>query len=137
MKILHITPAYYPATYWGGPIFSVYQMNNELARIPGVELKVLTTDSAGPKVSDRLSEAEKNMPFSYEVMFSRRIADASISPGLLRQLLKWISWADVVQINGLVNLQGAVAARLEGVRAAYELSETPPLLFLGGIHQYG
>ncbi len=33
MKILHVTPAYYPATYWGGPIFSVYALNNALARL--------------------------------------------------------------------------------------------------------
>ena len=49
MKILHITPAYYPATYWGGPIFSVYHLNNALATIPGIERKVLTTNSAGVK----------------------------------------------------------------------------------------
>jgi len=99
MNVLHITPAYYPATYWGGPIFTVYHMNNALARIPGVELKVLTTDSAGPKISDRLSEEEKCEPFSYEVIFTRRIAGTSVSPGLLRKLPKWIRWADVVHLT--------------------------------------
>lgn len=53
-KILHITPAYYPATYWGGPIFSVWGLNNALVTLPGIELRVLTTDSAGPRVSDRV-----------------------------------------------------------------------------------
>ena len=99
MKILHITPAYYPATYWGGPIFSVYHMNNALAQLPGVELKVLTTDSAGPKVSDRLSEEEKRTPFPYEVIFSRRVAGACIAPGLLRQLLRDIRWSDVAHLT--------------------------------------
>ncbi len=99
MKILHITPAYYPATYWGGPIFTVCHLNNALADIPGVELKVLTTDSAGPKVSDRLSDKQKSTPFSYEVIFTRRIADASISPGLLKRLPELIRWADVVHLT--------------------------------------
>jgi len=99
MKILHITPAYYPATYWGGPIFTVYHINNALARIPGVELKVLTTDAAGPRGSDRLSENEKCGPFSCEVIFTRRIASDSVSPGLLRKLPKWIRWADVVHLT--------------------------------------
>jgi len=74
-------------------------MNNALAQLPGVELKVLTTDSAGPKVSDRLSEEEKRTPFPYEVIFSRRVAGACISPGLLMQLLKDIRWADVVHLT--------------------------------------
>ena len=99
MKILHITPAYYPATYWGGPIFSVYHMNNALAQLPGVELKVLTTDSAGPKVSDRLSEEEKRTPFPYEVIFSRRVAGACVAPGLLWQLLRNLRWADVAHLT--------------------------------------
>ena len=96
MKILHITPAYYPAIYWGGPIFSVYHLNNALAKIPGVELKVLTTDSAGPKVTDRLIEEEKQMTFPYQVIFTRRIAGACVSMGLLTRLSPLIRWADVV-----------------------------------------
>ncbi len=99
MRILHITPAYYPATYWGGPIFSVYNMNNALARLQGIELKVLTTDTAGPRVSDRLSRDEKNRPFPYEVIFSRRIAGACVSAGLLRQLQRLTCWADVVHLT--------------------------------------
>ena len=99
MKILHITPTYYPATYWGGPIFTVYYLNNALARISGVELKVLTTDAAGPKVSDRLSEDEKRTSFPYEVNFTRRVAGACVSTGLLRQLPKCLHWADVVHLT--------------------------------------
>src|SRR5437588_9088417 len=41
MNVLHVTPAYYPATYWGGPIFSVLGLNKALAGIAGVHLKVL------------------------------------------------------------------------------------------------
>lgn len=99
MKILHITPTHYPATYWGGPIFTVYHMNNALVRIPDVELKVLTTDAAGPKVSDRLSEEEKRASFPYEVNFTRRVAGACVSTGLLRQLPKRLRWADVVHLT--------------------------------------
>ncbi len=99
MNILHITPTHYPATYWGGPIFSVYQMNNALAQIANVQLKVLTTDSAGPKVSDHLSNIEKNMSFPYEVIFTRPMAGACVSTGLLRQLPKSLRWADAVHLT--------------------------------------
>ena len=99
MKLLHVTPWHYPSTYWGGPIFTVYHMNNALTRLPRVELKVLTTDAASPKVSDRLSEEEKRTSFPYEVNFTRRIADLSISPGLLKALLSLVQWADVVHLT--------------------------------------
>lgn len=101
MKILHITPTYYPATYWGGPIFSVYGMNNALARLLGVELKVLTTDSAGPRLSDRLdtSQLDRTLYPDHEVIFSRRIAVASVSLDLSQKLPGLVRWADVVHLT--------------------------------------
>lgn len=101
MNILHVTPAYYPATYWGGPIFSVYGLNNALARLPGVALKVLTTDSAGPKVSERLIPARLDgVSFpNQEVLFTRRLAGASVSFELLRELPGLVRWADVVHLT--------------------------------------
>ena len=54
MHVLHVTPAYYPAIFWGGPIFAAYGLNNALAGLPAVELQVLTTDTAGPLLSQRL-----------------------------------------------------------------------------------
>ncbi len=47
MRILHVTPTCYPATNWGGPIFSVYVLNNALAALPGVEFRVLTYRCGG------------------------------------------------------------------------------------------
>lgn len=101
MNILHIAPAYYPATYWGGPIFSVYAMNNALAQLPGVTLKVLTTDSAGPKLADRLdcSKLDGGLYPNQEVIITRRVAAASVSVELLRRLPALIRWADVVHLT--------------------------------------
>jgi len=101
MKIINIIPTYYPSTYWGGPIFTTYSLNNSLARIPGVEVKVLTTDAAGPRISDRLSVDKKLTYFSYEVIFTHRIAGVSISTELIRRLLPLIRWADVVHLTAV------------------------------------
>lgn len=101
MNILHVTPSYYPATYWGGPTFSVYGLNNALARLPGVNLKVLTTDSAGPRVANRL-DVQNIAPAlfeNYEVIFSRRIWGASTSLELLRRLPALIRQADMVHVT--------------------------------------
>lgn len=100
MKILHITPTYYPATYWGGPIFSVYALNNALARIPDVSLTVLTTDAAGPQLEDRLDTA--NLAGLYpnqEVSMTRRVAGACVSIELLKKLPGLVRRADVVHLT--------------------------------------
>ena len=100
MKILHITPTYYPATYWGGPIFSVYELNNALSSLKNVELKVLTTDAASPKLSHRLKVKDlENLYLNYEVIFNRRIALSSVSIQLAQKLLPLIDWADVVHLT--------------------------------------
>lgn len=101
MKVLHVSPSYYPATYWGGPIFSVYGLNNALASLPNVELIVLTTDAAGPKISDRIDRQslDEHLYPNYEVIFTRRILGASVSPGLLYRLAQLISWADIVHVT--------------------------------------
>lgn len=100
MRILHVVPSYYPATYWGGPIFSVYALNNALSALPGVELTVLTTDSAGPKVSERLEAKDTNGLYpGQRVVIARRMAGASVSLELLRRLPGLLRCADIVHLT--------------------------------------
>jgi len=103
MKVLHITPTYYPATYWGGPIYSVYGLCNAVAKMPGVVLKVLTTDASSPRRSDSVATAgfPALYPGGYEVFFSRRWCGASFSPGMLLRLWPMIRWADVVHLTAV------------------------------------
>lgn len=102
MKILHVIPTFYPAVYWGGPIFSTYGLCNALASIPSVRLKVLTTDSAGPALSQRVRPNSDPVvyPNGYEVRFTRRIWGTAVSPGQLMLLPNMIRWADVVHLTG-------------------------------------
>lgn len=102
MKILHATPAYYPATYWGGPIFSVYGLNNGLADLPEVELQILTTDAAGPSLAQRVNAESLNMDDLYPnqtVHFTHRIFRNSTSLELLMKLPALVNWADVVHLT--------------------------------------
>lgn len=103
MKVLHVTPAYFPATYWGGPIYSVYGLSNALAKIDGVEIKVLTTDSAGPKLSERISNVSFPEQFDagYKVYYCKRWMAASVSPGMFIRLIPMVRWADVVHLTGV------------------------------------
>ncbi len=117
MKVLHVTSAYYPATFFGGPIFSTYSMCNSLASLPNMQLRVLTTDMAGPKLEDRISVPAHPMryPAGYDVYFARRRLPRGISPGLLPLLWRFSAWADVIWLNGTYSfptIPGLLASRL-------------------------
>src|SRR5215467_15665864 len=103
LKLLQITPAFYPATYWGGPIYSVYGLCNALAKNAEVELRVLTTDTAGPQLSESVDVTgfPMNYPPGYEVFFCHRQWGASYSTEMFRRLWSMIRWADVVHLTGV------------------------------------
>lgn len=58
MKILHISPAYFPAHRYGGPIESVHKMNKSLVK-NGAEITVYTTNVDGKDVL--------SVPFNREI----------------------------------------------------------------------
>lgn len=106
MRVLHVISAYYPATYWGGPIFSTHALCNGIARHREIDLRVLTTDTAGPRISDRVATncfPETYLP-GYKVFFTRRYIGRDISPGLLMRLIPMVRWADVVHLTGNYNV---------------------------------
>ena len=71
--------------------------------IPGVDLRVLTTDTAGPAPRDRLPVANSptRYPAGYDVYFCRRILAVDVAPGMLFRLWLMVSWADIVHITGV------------------------------------
>ena len=51
LRLLHVTPTYYPAVRYGGPIVTVHGLCKALAA-RGHEVHVFTTNVDGPGVSD-------------------------------------------------------------------------------------
>jgi glycosyltransferase involved in cell wall biosynthesis len=102
VKILHVAPSYYPATYYGGTIVTTHALCNELAKLPGIELRVLTTDMAGLGLTDRLpvTGVPMHYPGGYDVYFARRRIRPDIAPGLLAMLWGMIGWADGILLTG-------------------------------------
>jgi glycosyltransferase involved in cell wall biosynthesis len=98
--VLHVAPAFYPATYWGGPTTSVYELCNGLARNPEIHLRVLTTDTAGPRTQDRLSIDERmaGLYKGYRVTFCRKLLGVDTTPSLWLAVWREVSWADVVHL---------------------------------------
>lgn len=100
MKVLHVVPTFYPATYWGGPIWSTKAICDGIAARNDVELRVLTSDAAGPAIGVRVTPA--SLP--YPVHYARRWAGHCIAPGLLARLPGAIHWADIVHVTGTYNM---------------------------------
>ena len=117
LRILHVVPSFHPAAYFGGPTVSLYSLCNHLAALPGVELRVMTTDTSGPRRQDRLSGEEKHeraFP-GYRVDFHRKAIGADFSPSLLLALWKGVAWCDVVHVTAVYSspsIPALLAARI-------------------------
>jgi glycosyltransferase involved in cell wall biosynthesis len=103
MKVLHVIPSFYPATAWGGPIQSAYGLCKSIAQHADVMLRVLTTDTAGPRRKQSLPAGDfpVRFPSGYNVYYCRRVLGASFSPGLIARLWKMIRWADIVHLTAV------------------------------------
>lgn len=103
MRVLQISGAFYPASQWWGPTYSVHSLCNAIAGIPGIELRVLTTDSDGPKLNDRIAvdSFPKHFPAGYDVYYCRRWWGACFSPGMILRMMPMIKCADVVHLTAV------------------------------------
>jgi glycosyltransferase involved in cell wall biosynthesis len=103
MKVLHVTPVFYPAHGDGGPVIAFYELCRSLAKL-GCEVRVLTTDAHGWK---KALEVEKEREVEIErnlfVRYCKRVMRRSVSPALLRLLPAHIRWADVVHLSSAYN----------------------------------
>lgn len=101
MKILHIIPSYYPAIYWGGPVFCTYHLNMELIKLPNLSLEVLTTDAAGPLVTQRVPSTSKTVTQNYSVIYCKRVAGSSVSLEMLLRMIAKIWSSDIVHLSAI------------------------------------
>lgn len=103
MRILHVIPSFFPASYFGGPIISTKGLCDGLKTIPNVNLRVLTTDSAGPGKLDRLHVCTNPVifPAGYQVRYCRRSFGMDFSFSFFVHLIYEIWTADVVHLTGV------------------------------------
>ena len=101
LRVLHVVPSFWPATAWGGPVFSGKALCDGLAA-RGIEVTVLTTDSAGPGRAERLALPANPARFEagYEVRYAAKRAGRDVSPELARRLWPMTARADLVHLTG-------------------------------------
>ena len=101
MKILHVSPSFYPAHVYGGPTQSVYHLCRYLG-LSGADVRVLTTDADGiDKVLDVEKDREVKVTEGVRVRYCRRTSRHSVSLTMLRLLPSYIRWADVVHLTAV------------------------------------
>lgn len=98
--VLHVSPTFWPATAWGGPIYSTKALCDGLAEA-GIALTVLTSDSSGPRRTDRLTLAHNPalFPAGYKVHYAAALYGRDLAPGLLSKLVAMVRRADLVHLT--------------------------------------
>ncbi len=118
MKILHVTPAYYPFLEKGGPTVKVRAIAEGLAK-RGHRITVLTSWHGKPRI------AKKSELGGVEVLYLRPFASyraATLNAGLLSFCRKHVRDFDLVHIYGLYDLIGpAIAHYCVRARVPYAL----------------
>jgi glycosyltransferase involved in cell wall biosynthesis len=100
VKLLFVSPSFYPAFHYGGPTFINRAFCDALGKTEHLKVDVLTTDSNGPERID-LKTARANHRESYAITYCRRIVRPDISVSLLWRLPAMIKRADAVHLNGV------------------------------------
>ncbi|WP_372922398.1 glycosyltransferase [Roseovarius sp.] len=119
LHILHVSPSFWPAVAYGGPIFSTKAITDGIANRSGFVIEVLTTDTADPNSAARLELPENplTLPAGYKVRYCRKLAGRSISFEMLWRLVSAVRRADVVHLTGPYNfpvIPTLIACRLTG-----------------------
>jgi glycosyltransferase involved in cell wall biosynthesis len=118
MRVLHVTPSFYPAFVYGGPVRAVYDLCGGLVSF-GDEVRVLTTDANGATRRLEVPRGDVPMPAAegraWTARYARRRAAHTVSPELIRALPSYVAWADVVHLTAVYSFPTVptlIAARL-------------------------
>jgi glycosyltransferase involved in cell wall biosynthesis len=99
VKVLHVTPWFYPAHRYGGPIQSQLHLCRALAAA-GCDLRVLTINANGPEPLGL--DGSRDLPLEgFSVRYCNRGFSASGSLQMLRLLPQYVRWADVVHLTAV------------------------------------
>ncbi|HWP91117.1 MAG TPA: glycosyltransferase [Thermodesulfobacteriota bacterium] len=115
MRVLHITPSYFPAFKYGGPIEAVHLLNKALAK-KGIDVDVFTTDT-GLENGKSIPRDEWQELDGIRVRYFRCYGYEryTFSPKIFLELLKDTRFYDLVHITSVWNfpvLAGGIASLL-------------------------
>jgi glycosyltransferase involved in cell wall biosynthesis len=97
MKILHVSPSFYPTRAYGGTIRSSYGLCRGLTQL-GCEVRVLTTDTDGIGRNLEVANDRDVAVDGLQVRYCHKLFRNSVSVDLLRVLGEYVAWADIVHL---------------------------------------
>lgn len=100
MKVLHVSPSFYPSKAYGGTIRSGYGLCRGLAQL-GCDVRVLTTDTDGLGRTLSVANDRDVQVDGLRVRYCHKRLRHSVSPALLRVLPSYIQWANVVHLTAV------------------------------------
>ena len=104
MKINLIIPSFYPATIYGGPIFSTLHTCKELVKLDDVEINVSTTNA---NMTTRLDvEVDKNIKFEndFNVKYYNETLINKMSLSMIFNIWKDIKISDITHIQSIFGI---------------------------------
>lgn len=139
MRVLQVSPAYYPATVYGGPIFSVHYTCQALAR-EGLVVDVATTNANGGSRLDVPTDRPVFFEPNYVVRYHHDTIIGKFSSSLMVALPRAVRSAQVVHLQDIYWVHAVEALVLclvlskpvvispRGVLSAWAMSTRKPLL---------
>ncbi len=109
MRIAMVVPSFYPATAYGGPIFSTLHTCENLARLDDVKVYVSTTNANMNSKLDVETNSWKAFEKNFFVKYYNETKVNVLSFGLLFNLWRDIKGADVVHVQYMFNTSTIIA----------------------------
>lgn len=103
MKLSLIIPSFYPATIYGGPIFSTLHTCQELAKLEDMEVKVSTTNTNMTSKLDVVTNKWKKFEDDFYVKYYDETKIDKFSLQLYLNIWKDIKAVDVVHVQSIFN----------------------------------
>jgi glycosyltransferase involved in cell wall biosynthesis len=111
MKILHVIPAFYPASAYGGTVEVAYQLSKELVRI-GHDVTVYTSDTYDKYNRQKFQYSDiDGVKVYYFKTISNRLAwnhRIIFTPGMILKLREEIKKFDIIHLHGFRNILNVV-----------------------------
>jgi len=109
MKINLIIPSFYPATVYGGPIFSTLHTSQELAKLDDVEMHVSTTNANMTTKLDVETNRWKKFSDDFFVKYYNETKINKLSLSMLFNVWKDIKQSDVVHTQSIFSTPTPIA----------------------------
>jgi glycosyltransferase involved in cell wall biosynthesis len=109
MKVLLVTPSFYPATVYGGPIFSTLHTSQELAKLDDMEIYVSTTNANMTSRLDVKMGKWQQFEKDFYVKYYNETKINLISINLLFNIWREIKSADLIHAQYMFSTPTPIA----------------------------